>query len=353
MKKSVSIKAPCRIDLAGGTIDLWPLYLYFGGHTLCHMAVDIFTEVKISFEARKQRNIHIEINSFDLKENEAYTSLKSIKESLKKDTAKVPTRWINRLCVEFIESSFKKLPTGTLKIECKSKAPPGSGLGGSSVLGVALWSGFEKLFLKKAERTQPWDVQRKVRDLEAVEIEHPAGDQDYVPALFGGLLLFNLSYNHRSVKKVKASTAKKLAERLALVYTGERHHSGINNWELFTNFHKWGHPCRDHLKKIHTVSAEMAESLANDKISNFPGLLNKEWSSRKLLGEAVNAPSLKRAWTFAKSHGATARKACGAGGGGCLLVYFPSKTKRDTFLKEKPRNRFELYAVNVVSKGLY
>lgn len=333
MKKTKTIKtsAECRIDLAGGTLDLWPLYLYLGDLKLVNMAIGTkaFCEIKLS----PSKSFDLYIESRDMNCKSRFTSLDELAASLKKPTSLNPLRWVNRLAHHFLSTTNAT----KLKIEIKtwSDAPPGSGLGGSSVLGIAVAKAFQKAFSKKISRDL-WQMQQLVRDLEAAEIEHPAGDQDYIPALFGGLLSVRLGPNHRSVKKISPVVEKKLKSQIAILYTGKPHHSGINNWEIFKAYHEDDLKLKTLLKDIHEISTKLSLLLENKKTDGFEALINQEWELRKQLGTSVDAPVLTDAWEWAKKLGAVARKGCGAGGGGSIFFVFKNQKERDKALKTKP-----------------
>lgn len=334
MKKSITIKqsAQCRIDLAGGTLDLWPLYLYFGQLELVNMAINTkaYCEIKIT----PSKEFQISIESKDLTTKSEFHSLNELALSLEKSTSENPLRWINRLTLHFLKNAGVNK---NLKVTIKtwSETPPGSGLGGSSVMGIAVAKAFQKTFPKKISK-DPWFIQQTVRDLEAVEIEHPAGDQDYIPALFGGLLVVKLGPHHRSIKKISPSIETKIKSRIAILYTGKPHHSGINNWEIFRAYHDGDTQLKNLLKDIHQISTKLAGNLENKKLDNFAQLINQEWELRRKLGSSVDAPVLTEAWEWAKTLGAEARKGCGAGGGGSIFFVFKNKADRDKALKTAP-----------------
>src|SRR6266700_7961604 len=45
---SIVAQAPCRADLAGGTMDLWPLYLFHPGALTVNFAVNILTTCRVT-----------------------------------------------------------------------------------------------------------------------------------------------------------------------------------------------------------------------------------------------------------------------------------------------------------------
>ena len=337
--KTLTQKAACRVDFAGGTVDLWPLYLYLGDLELVHMGIRVQAEAKIRVKAaaKKTSPLVINIESLDLNRRESYLGLEALEASLAHSTRDNPLRWVNRV----VAHQLAKVPKlrGEIEFVTRSDAPPGSGLGGSSTLGIAIARGLEKILLPKSKHEDSWKLQQSVRNLEAIEIEHPAGDQDYVPALFGGLLVFHLGVDTRRIERLPASRAKFLGDRCALLYTGKPHHSGLNNWQIFQDFHNRNELTRTALLEIRNLSSQMAASLRKGNPKNFGEMLNQEWALRQKLSPAVTAPVLDEAWDFARALGASGRKACGAGGGGCLLVYFDDpRAKKSALAKTLPDN---------------
>ncbi len=345
--QTVVKEAPCRVDLAGGTVDLWPFYLYFGELQLLHMALQLKARATVSIDESTTFSLRIE--SKDYEQVISFSSLEELKLSLKKDTKKNPLRWLCRVAEFFISRAPNK--QASFNLLTSSEVPPGSGLGGSSTLGVAMGQAFAELFDDPLAK-DAWKMQQTIRDLEAAEIEHPAGDQDYVPALFGGLLVFNLSAGNRSIETLAPETARLFSSRAALIYTGKPHHSGLNNWQIFRAFHEGKKDVRKALEKIHQISHQMCQAFREGNLDSFPRLLNAEWKERQKLGRAVNAPVLERAWLLAKKSGAVARKACGAGGGGSLLVFFKDQEKRDAFLKAERIPAWKVYPVEAGTKGV-
>lgn len=338
--KICKVQSPCRIDFAGGTADLWPLYLHLGGLELVHVAIDLYAKAELKWLAHGDggsRGHKITIESLDLATKKTYHSLEELKKSLLTDTRTNPLRWLCRLSHNFLSSMAEK-SQGEWELKCSSQVPPGSGLGGSSVLGVSVAKAFTHFLAPESEGSSLWLTQERVRNLEAAEIEFPAGEQDYIPALFGGMLITHMKPQKKSVERVNDVFAKEILDRCLLVYTGKPHHSGINNWQIFSGFHDGVATTKKALKNICEISRTLAEEIRQRRLDHFAELINQEWDERVHLGEKVNAPVLDEAWLFAKSLGASARKGCGAGGGGCLLVWFPSPDLREKAFQTKVRD---------------
>jgi D-glycero-alpha-D-manno-heptose-7-phosphate kinase len=241
-------------------------------------------------------------------------------------------RWLERL---IFDACAERKPKGRyqLHITTASDCPPGSGLGGSSVLGVSLARALEKALKLKA--LPALELQTRIRDLEAIEIGYPAGEQDYIPALIPGLNVVHLSPGVKRVETLSPKTAKKLAARLALLYVGRPHHSGINNWAVFRSLHEGNKKTRAALQKIRDVSSGLAADLRKNDFRKLDKHVAEEWQARRELSPAVNAKELDSGWAFGRTLGAQACKACGAGGGGTLLLVFKDQKTRDAAIKKR------------------
>jgi len=344
-------KAPCRIDLSGGTLDLWPLYLFYReGLSLNHMALGLYAESEIRFQASKI--FSLTVHSEDLHVSETFNSLEEIKKSLSHSTKKNPLRWILRVSAWCLEEWGVK--GGTWELVCRSEVPPGSGLGGSSTLGISLLAVWAKAFNRmELLAKDPWRYQSILRDLESVEIEKPAGEQDYVPALFGGLLTLKLEAGKKGVLKYPKRTGKEVASQLGLIYTGKPHHSGINNWSVFKQYLEGNDKILTALGGIQRISSEMTQDFFKKDSVKWKRLVAKEWQFRQKLGPAVNAPVLRRASRWIESRGVVATKACGAGGGGCLLVVFKNEKQKTSLMsQELPDRAWKWLPVTCAEEGV-
>lgn len=341
--KKFHAKAPCRVDLAGGTLDLWPLYLYTGGHELVHMSIPLFANATLSVTKPSKNGFYLRVFSEDYNTERVITSKEELLNALRLPTKIEPLRWPLRILSSAIEQHHIKSLHWDLRTQ--SDVPPGSGLGGSSVLGIAIQRALTKALSGKSSTNEKelWKLQELTRNLEAAEIEHPAGEQDYVPALFDGLLVFHLGASGKSIERLRPATAKRLRSQIQIVYTGQPHHSGINNWQIFKAFHDGHKETRNALGLIHDVSKKMAAELRLNRFSNMATLLNQEWAARKELSSSVDAPVLQEAAKWGAKLGATAWKACGAGGGGCLMLYFEdAKTSQQCAKAPLPSNHWKI-----------
>ncbi|MCB0357941.1 MAG: galactokinase, partial [Bdellovibrionales bacterium] len=208
----VEIESPTRVDLAGGTIDCWPLYNFIGPCWTINLSISVYTGVKLNLRDDKKITVLIK----DLNYHKLFESLEDLyicfDEEL--DLLKAHLKYWN--------------PQKGLDIETYSQSPVGGGLGGSSSLTVSLLKAFAKIFNKT------WTLEELVRvshNLEAQLLHTPTGTQDYFPAAQKGLNL--ISYSPEGFKsEVIPYDVQYFAQRMLVVYSGRSHHSGINNWQV-------------------------------------------------------------------------------------------------------------------------
>jgi len=323
-------KARCRIDISGGTLDLWPLFVDHS-EQLClnQLQIPIFSNIKINF--KKSRKFELKIISKDYQKTFSTTDQNLDINKHKKHSLS----WLIRICLHFLKKHPQK---GQLLIESQTDIPPGSGLGGSSVIGANLYLALLSYFkcYPRITTQLKWKLLHELKNLETQELEKPAGTQDYLPAFFpqNTLYTYHNDLFQDSLSKLTKKWSKHILERSSLIYTGKPHHSGLNNWDIYKKYYDGHLQTKKALAKIATISQNIHEILKQNNCNDFKKLcqlVNKEWSNRLLLSPTVNSKELEQWWEKAKQYGAVARKACGAGGGGCLWVLFKDAKDKQRF----------------------
>src|SRR5438067_10579752 len=203
--KKVTVRAPVRADLAGGTLDLWPIYLFHPGSRTVNVAISYYAESEVC----ETGDGAIEVHLTDQQYRQRYESLK--------DVAADPKAALIYRALEYFHL------TG-LQITTRTDAPRGSGLGGSSALAITLVRAPSEL---AGTPVQGDDLIALVRDLETRLIRVPAGIQDYYPPVYGGLMAIHLNPG-TVVRHQIALPVDRLAEHMLLHYTGVAHFSGTN-----------------------------------------------------------------------------------------------------------------------------
>ena len=295
-------RSPTRVDLAGGTLDLWPLYNFIDGAQTVNVAIDIYTTATITPLEGEQ----IELISDDLKFEKKF---KNLDECLKDPDQKL----------ELLKAQLRFWkPKKGFRLQTKSDSPVGGGLGGSSSLTISLLKAFNQFCGGNLK-----DVHQLVRiahNIEAKVLNTPTGTQDYYPAASGGINVLN--YSESGIEqKVLSRETKELSDHFMLVYTGKAHHSGLNNFEVLTRGVKKDPQVIKALTELKGIASHTAEAVQNSQWSKLPELFRQEFKWRVQLAEAFSSPEIDKLAEVSLQAGAEAVKICGAGGGGCVLVW--------------------------------
>ena len=297
----VEATTPTRIDLAGGTLDLYPLYLFLEGGVTNNVAVSWYSRVRI--ETRRDAEIHL--RSADLNT-----------ELIAPSVAELPVDKELSLVARIVK--FYPPVTG-INVITNNTAPIGSGIGASSSLLVALSGALDRL---NGTRMDPALFVDYGANLEAQVIAIPTGKQDYLAALYGGVNAFHFTVKGWSREALVTDEEKLrvMEDRIVLSFTGESHFSGTNNWMMMKNFMENAPGVRESLTEIGQTAYQMRQALLAFDLEWVGELLDKEWQCRKRLAEGVTTPHIEQMAEGAKEAGGLASKIMGAGGGGCMMT---------------------------------
>jgi len=304
--KKITVRAPVRADLAGGTLDLWPIYLFHPGSRTVNVAISYYAESEVT----ESTDAAIHINLTDQQYEQRYESLH--------DLGADPKAALIYRAVEHFHL------TG-LHITTRTDAPRGSGLGGSSALSITLVRALSEIARHPIEGEALLTL---VRDLETRLLGIPAGIQDYYPAVFGGLASLHLEPG-MPVRHPIPININDLSAHMLLHYTGVAHFSGTNNWEMYKRQIEGKKKVQRGLAKIAATSAEMERALEGGDFRAAARALAKEWQNRKSLIDGISTPEIDAAIDAAIDAGAWAGKVCGAGGGGCIVFLLPPDKRED------------------------
>lgn len=302
--------APNRIDLAGGTTDIYPLYLFMNGG--CTVNVAITVKSSVVFHTKEAPSVRIV--SRDLGQTVA---------------ASYPTELNIDGPLGLVARTVRAFPPETgLEIVTHNEAPAGSGLGASSALLVALMGGLLRLRSEEADPEKTIDL---AANIETSAIAVPTGKQDHIAAYFGGVSAIEFGHGGfcRSELCTHPSERDRLEEMMILSYTGEGRFSGMNNWDVTKGFIDRQTDVQRKLVQIRDVARDLSRAMEMNQWDEIPRLIDKEWVVRRSLAPGISTPRIDGIIAAATSAGALANKVCGAGGGGCLVT-LTSGGKRST-----------------------
>lgn len=294
-------QSPTRVDLSGGTLDCWPLFLLVDSCVTINLAVSIFTHVTLE----PREGLAIDIHMRDMKYKKSFASLNELV------TCKDP-----ELKMVQVHAAFWKPKTG-FALETFSESPIGGGLGGSSSLSISLIKAFSQWM---GSDFGIYEMVTLSANLEAQVLSKMTGTQDYFPAIQPGLNAIHYTPKGAEIESLKL--AKEFWDaHLSLVYTGQPHHSGLNNWQVIKAALNGEEPTLKALRDIRDVSWDVYAALKNGSTNELPRLFDREFEARVRLSSSFSSPEIDRLRNVALKAGALAVKICGAGGGGCVLVW--------------------------------
>ncbi len=294
--KRVTTSAPTRIDLAGGTVDIWPLYLFHEHAQTLNAAISLRAHAEIT--ARTDGRVRIE--SID----RATTVDVSSWQELRDDPA-LPL--LSKLAYFFRAEN--------LTLRTRGESPAGAGIAGSSALNVAVCGAFAQWTGADLDGDSLLAIAMNV---EAQAINVPTGAQDYRPAYYGGIAAIELRPD--GVKRIALDVdPEEVQRRLVLAYTGAPHFSGTNNWEITKRHVDGDRHVFECFDRIVAAAGGVRDALVREDWDGVARSLQVEWNARKQLAPGVTTPMIETLIAGASAAGARAAKVCGAGGGGCLF----------------------------------
>lgn len=299
------VRAPARIDLAGGTVDIWPVCLLERGAVTINLAIDRFATAR----ARTRDDGAYVFTSTDRGLQSKHPDLASARTE-----TDLP---LHR------EIALMLAPEGGLEISTRSDVPAGSGLGGSSTLFVAA----TRAALLAVGREMDDDaLLRHVSDMEARTIAVPTGTQDYVSAIHGGLSAIRFPPGGPKRDAIPADLDA-VGRRIVLAYTGVPHDSAMNNWQITKAYIDGDPAVRRGIGEIAEAARILRGALLVDDLDAVADAIHADWEARRRLAPGVSTRQIDKLGETAREAGARAMKVCGAGGGGCVFFWCAEGTR--------------------------
>ena len=310
----INSRAPTRIDLAGGTLDIWPLYLFHEGAVTVNCAITRYARCQI--DTRKDRAIVL--RSLDTRRSEGFASFRQLTNAA---TYKLP------LLVHLVRY-FK--PNVGLTVTTDSEAPAGAGLGGSSALAVAICAALDKLTDAGLSRERWIHLSR---DVEAIVLGVPTGTQDHYPPAFGGAMAVILEPGSERYEPLRVNL-RELEQRLLLCYTGKPRRSGINNWKVYQEHLNGNRRIRRNLAEISAIAQALRAALEGGKWDETGRLIRSEWNFRRRNLPTISTPTVDgiisaslRAGAAAGGYWEDLQEEATRGGGCVVLLIQPDARK--------------------------
>lgn len=305
----ITARAPTRIDLAGGTLDLYPLSLFVPGGLTVNVALSLQCNAELVVgENPGPGQEPVVITARDGGERLAAPAVDALPEEGPLAAVAAAVKYF--------------APPVPLHLTTFSPVPRGSGLGASSAVLLAVCAVLNVVGRRLHSLTE---LIQLTAALEARAAGAPAGFQDQYAAAFGGvsILHWELQGNRREPVPLSDADREQLGRWLILTWSGQAHQSSRINWEMFKNYVEGRHHGVEGLHQIARTARAMAHAVRSRDWPAMGALLQAEWEARRQLSPLAAGPALERLAAAAAAAGAVGSKGCGAGGGGCLLTAVP------------------------------
>lgn len=298
---TVRSKAPLRISFAGGGTDVPPYSDEKGGAVLS-ATIDKYAYATLI--PARDRTTKIESLDYDIVAK--YHAKHELIYNGELDLVKAVLKNMNRDLVP-------------VHLFIHSDAPPGSGLGSSSTMIVAMIGAFMH-WLKRP--MTDYEIAELAYHIERKELKIAGGKQDQYAATFGGFnfIEFNGPTTIVNPLRISKDTINELEYRLLLCYTGRTRVSGeILKTQIKGYVEKKG-KVEEALDSTKQLAIEMKNALLHGRIEDIGELLDSGWQTKKRFASGITNPQIDRLYSAAKKSGAIGGKLLGAGGGGYLLL---------------------------------
>jgi len=305
----IESSAPTRADLAGGTIDIWPLYLFHQDAMTVNFALSLRARVRI--ETRQDERVILESRDRRVRFE---TTLGRLDQLASEERLELISKMVH-----FFQ------PQSGFHLIAHSEAPAGAGISGSSALAIALIGALNSLVEKRYESRQFIGI---AANIETTVIKVPAGLQDYYPAFYGSTSCIHLDPDGVDREHLDIDD-EEINRRFVICYTGEPRHSGVNNWEMFKRHIEGDKEVFTAFERIRDAAVQMRAALLANNWDAVAETMRAAYPNRKRLAPGITTPHMDRLVEKALANGAAAAKVCGAGGGGCIAFLCTEGRKPD------------------------
>jgi D-glycero-alpha-D-manno-heptose-7-phosphate kinase len=301
----VRARAPLRVSFAGGGTDVPPFPADEGGLVL---SATIARYAHATLRPRQDRQIALESLDFGMSVNFGMDE---------------PVLFDGRLdLVKSAIARFLDRENSGFDLYLHSSAPPGSGLGSSSAVIVALVGLLQNHY--RMTMTD-YEIAHMAYVLEREELCISGGLQDHYAATFGGFNYLELAGDHVVVNplRIDMDTVNELEHNLLLCYTGRTRLSDHIIDDQTQRYLRGDSDAVEGLRMQKRLAQEMKDALLRNRLSRFGELLGEAWQQKRRMSPKIATPFIDEAYDLAMASGALGGKVTGAGGGGYMLFYCP------------------------------
>jgi D-glycero-alpha-D-manno-heptose-7-phosphate kinase len=308
--KTSSARAPLRISFAGGGTDVPPYPQTHGGAVL---SVTIDRSATADLRPRTDGDYHVE--SRDLRTRDAFA----------------PDQLGFNGHLDLVKAVLRDLaarrPGRGLDLTLATDAPPGSGLGSSSALVVAMLTA---VWASTGRRWDPATLARTAYQVERVDLKIEGGMQDQYAAAYGGLNFIEFAGDDQVEVRplpVRPEVLEALEDSLLLAWSGDsRTDDGILRRQV-DGVLLGSERSLASLGALKALAEAMRDALLAGDLASFADGLRQGWEHKRQLATGIATPRLEELYELGRAAGATGGKVLGAGGGGFMLFAGPPRRR--------------------------
>lgn len=330
-------KAPLRLGLAGGGTDVSPYCDEYGG-TVLNVAINMYAYCTIE-PTLDNKIVFISTDMNERFESESISKLEIDKQLL-----------LHKGIYNKIVKDYNQGKPLSFKMTTYSDAPPGSGLGSSSTMVVAIIKAYmEWLNLPLGE----YDMAHLAYEIEREDLKLTGGKQDQFAATFGGFNLMEFFCENRVIVnplRVKNWIKNEVENSLVLYYTGTSRESAAIIDEQIKNTKAKDSKSLEGMHELKRSAVEMKNAILKGDFDAFAECLKKGWISKKKMSLSITNPLIDNMYEYLMKNGAKAAKVSGAGGGGFMMIICDPK-ERYSLVEKLKQTEGQVMCVRFEEKG--
>jgi len=335
--KVIRARAPLRLGLAGGGTDVSPYCDLHGGFVL-NATIDRYAYATLTPLASSE----VRLISTDRQLNESI-NIASIDQL-------GCTLNLHAAVYRHMMANFNDGTPIPLELSTFCDAPPGSGLGSSSTLVVAMIKAFAELLnLPLGD----YDIARLAFRIERIECGLDGGRQDQYAATFGGFNFMEFYANEHAIinpLRIKESTLCELEASLILFYTGVSRESAAIIADQRSNVANGDSNAIQAMHQMKQEALSTKECLLKGDFEGLTNCMRAGWEGKKRSARTVSNSVIDQLYNEALMAGALAGKVSGAGGGG-FLMFFASPEKRLDVIRALAKHPGEVSNCHFTTSG--
>jgi D-glycero-alpha-D-manno-heptose-7-phosphate kinase len=316
VSKTVRARAPLRLGLAGGGTDVSPYSDLYGGNVL-NAAIDMYAHCTIS----TCNNGQLEFHAADLGESWASGAVSEL--PLEGDLI------LHKAIYNRIVRDFNNGEPLAIKITTSAEAPPGSGLGTSSTMVVAILRAYQELLqLPLGE----YDLAHLAYDIERKDCGLAGGKQDQYAATFGGFNFMEFFADDRVIVnplRIRVEIINEIESSMLLYFTGQSRESANIIKDQIHSAESGDDKSLQAMHRVRQSAVEMKEALLKAEIRAMAGILGESWQAKRDMAHSITNPLIDEILERALAAGALSAKISGAGGGGFMMLFVEPTSRLD------------------------